>query len=111
MSRRGLSATGFPVVNIYGRTIGVVTEPPGEIDHFRVFLSIGFPAAASPAAILRSWAALSLAIVVALSNCAMAPRTCRTRTAVGVSSVKKSGAVVSIELRERGKDSVVMESW
>ena len=32
------------------------------------------------------------------SNCAMAPSTCRTSTAVGVSSVKKSGAVAGISV-------------
>jgi TPR repeat protein len=44
---------------------------------------------------MRSRAALSLATSDAFSNWAIAPRTCRTRTAVGVSSVKKSGAVAS----------------
>ncbi len=41
---------------------------------------------------LRSRAAFSLATRLAFSNCAMAPSTWRTRTAVGVSSRKKSGA-------------------
>jgi hypothetical protein len=36
--------------------------------------------------------AASLATVVAFSNCATAPSTCRTRIAVGVSSVKNVGA-------------------
>jgi hypothetical protein len=41
---------------------------------------------------LRFLAAASLATVDAFSNCAMAPSIWGTRTAVGVSSVKKSGA-------------------
>jgi hypothetical protein len=48
------------------------------------------------AAFLRSRAALSFATSDVLSNCAIAPSTCRTSTAVGVSSVKKSGAVAGI---------------
>jgi hypothetical protein len=39
----------------------------------------------------RFWAAASFATVVAFSNCATAPRTWRTRTAVGVSSMKNGG--------------------
>ena len=45
---------------------------------------------------LRSRAAFSLATRLAFSNCAMAPSTWRTRTAVGVSSMKKSGALAGM---------------
>jgi hypothetical protein len=48
------------------------------------------------AAFLRSRAALSFATRDVFSNWAIAPSTCRTSTAVGVSSVKKSGAVAGI---------------
>jgi hypothetical protein len=48
------------------------------------------------AAFLRSRAALSFATGEVFSNWAIAPSTCRTRTVVGVSSVRKSGAVAGI---------------
>jgi hypothetical protein len=49
-------------------------------------------------AFLRSRAALSLATSEVFSNCAIALSTWRTSTAVGVSSVKKSGADAGIRV-------------
>jgi hypothetical protein len=51
------------------------------------------------AAFLRSRAALSLATREVFSNWAIAPSTCRTSTAVGVSSVKKSGTAAGFRGR------------
>jgi len=60
-----------------------------------------------PAARLRSRATFNLATSDAFSNCAIAPKTWRTRTAVGVSSVKKSGAVAGMSVTP----SDLRKSW
>jgi hypothetical protein len=86
--RRGRSAlNAFTAVTKAGsRSMYVLRRPPQRLPVSRC---------------LRSRAALSLATRDAFSNCAMATSTCRTSTAVSVSSTRKSGAVAGISVTPR----------
>jgi hypothetical protein len=75
-------------------SIGVVPEPPCQIDHLRVPLGVAFTAAALlPSGFFAITSRLELGDCGGLVELGNAPSTWRTRTAVGVSLMKKSGAV------------------